>query len=138
MRKILILNLVLFGLALACADDTEAESGQQSNTLIGTWRLTEIMADPGDGSGTFTPVTSSRSLTFNKDGSFTCNGDICTFGAQAGNATTGTYTLADSTWQSPFCADPGFKYTFKLNGDTLILNYVCIEPCRAKYLKTNS
>ena len=35
---------------------------------LGTWRLIEVRADPGDGSGTFQPVISSKTVTFETNG----------------------------------------------------------------------
>ena len=44
-------------------------------------------------------------------------------------STSGVYSLEGSTLSLPNCN----KLNFEINGDELIINYPCIEPCRLKY-----
>ena len=38
-----------------------------SSAVVGTWKLTEVLADPGDGSGTFYTVSSNKNLIFEEE-----------------------------------------------------------------------
>lgn len=103
--------------------------------LIGNWRLIEILGDPGDGSGVFTPVDSNKIITFEEGGTISSNGDLCDMSMNTNTPTTGTYSETDMTFNSSDCTNPGFNYTFEQTGNTIIIDYPCIEPCRAKFRK---
>jgi hypothetical protein len=62
MKKIFIL-LFCAGILLACneSDDYDPE-------LTGKWKLAEVLADPGDGSGTFHKVSSKKHWNFTQTG----------------------------------------------------------------------
>jgi len=127
MKKALLLLLVP-ALTLSCT--------KTNSELVGKWRLVEILADPGDGSGVFHPVSSKKVLEFYSDGTLKSNGAICFMGVESDVPSTGTYSLADSTILGEKCKDNPRKITFEKKGTTLILNFPqCFEPCRAKYRK---
>ncbi len=117
---------MITGLLSAACSKNKAE-------LVGRWRLVEILADPGDGSGRFHPVSSDKILEFYSDGIVKSNGRICNMSVSADSPSSAKYSLIDSTITSPDCTYLPFKITFKQIGDTLIVNYPCIEPCREKY-----
>lgn len=51
------------------------QKSDQENSLIGKWKLTETLADPGDGSGKWQSVKNSSSYLFlNADGTVSGNG----------------------------------------------------------------
>ena len=129
MKKILIV-LFLLGFGYACSKDED-----DNPELIGTWKLTEVLADPGDGSGTFHQVSSNKMLEFRTDGTITSNGSICEMSIESGSPSTGTYSLSDSTITSPDCEDSVIKIKFEKEGSSLIVYYPCIEGCMAKYKK---
>lgn len=104
-----------------------------TNPILGTWELKEILADPGDGSGKFNPVNSNKKLTFNKDGSLTSNGSICNMSIESSVSSNGTYNETNATINASNCQNFTIKY--EVTGNTLILNYQCIESCKAKYYK---
>ena len=116
-------------LAVSCNDNDNI----QNNAINGSWRLTEVLSDPGDGSGTFSPVVSSKTINFSNDGTLTCNGDICNMTSEASVVTTGTYTSAQNTINADCFGD--YTYTYTISGNTLIINYPCIEPCKAKFVR---
>ena len=128
-----LLLFALIGFVFSCTNDDSNNSSEQD--LIGTWKLTETLADPGDGSGVFTTVTSEKNIQFFNDGTVTSNGSICDMSIQSDNASDGTFSITDSTINSPECFNSGFNITFELTSTFLILNYPCIEPCRAKFIK---
>ena len=128
MNNILLLLLVVVaGLTPSCS--------KTNSNLIGRWKLVETLADPGDGSGTFRRVSSNKTLEFHSDGKLTSNGEICSISNETGSPSTGRFSLADSTIVGDNCRDLYRKITFEKHGKILILNFPCIEPCRAKFKK---
>lgn len=104
------------------------------SSLISEWGLIEILADPGDGSGTFQSVESDKIIEFHDNGTITSNGPICFMSINTTTPSSGTFSLIDSTITASECiAD--LKIKFEHNDDILIINYPCIEPCRAKFEK---
>jgi hypothetical protein len=103
------------------------------DSLTGTWQLKEVLMDPGNGSGVFTAVSSDKNLVFNTNGNVNSNGVICDMSIESNTSTAGTYSEIDSTIISTTCPNLILKY--EVSGDTLILIYPCIEPCKAKYIK---
>ncbi len=101
--------------------------------LVGTWKLKEILADPGDGSGKFMAVTSDKQLTFDNNGKVTCNGAICYLTTQSNKSSSGTYDETNSTITSADCQKYNVKY--ELTGNTLILFYPFYEAFQAKFIK---
>lgn len=134
MKKIITLLLVLTAVVACKNEDGPYE------LIVGTWQLAEVLADPGDGSGVYEPVTSDKKLTFYSDGTFIANQDMC---GSIGNSTTdlvsGTYDLNDSTLTLLNCPVQGSeepqKLDFDLEGTSLTISYPCIEPCGEKYEK---
>lgn len=126
----LFLSVFLFA---AC----EKDDATPASDLSGTWQLVEVMADPGDGSGTFEPVDSDRTITFGANGAYTATGDLCTFGTTADSATSGIFWPEDQNVEPAGCisAAPRSGITYAFEGEALILSYPCIEPCQQKYRK---
>lgn len=126
---VLILAGVLL-ILLSC--EKEEKQVQPESTSAKYYELEALLMDPGDGSGTFEPVSSSRMISLYPNGTLTANGDLCQMDTTAVNTVNGTYSLNDSTLVVPGCD----TLSFDLTDSTLIINYRCIEPCRAKYRKT--
>lgn len=129
MKKILTL-LLCAEVVLACSEKEDYDS-----ELTGRWKLTEMLADPGDGSGTFQTVSSEKILEFHADRTISSNGSICQMSADSDSPSTGTYTLPDSTITSAGCSDLPIKISFRKTGSQLLLFYPCIEGCISKYEK---
>lgn len=132
MKKLILLLCAFAFLSSCSSDDDDADTNTE---LVGEWKLIEVLADPGDGSGTFSAVESEKKIRFHQDGTITSNGTICDLSIEANNSTSGTYSLVDSTFKSPYCYDSEFNYQFEHNGNTLIIIYPCFEGCMAKYRK---
>ena len=129
MKKVLFI-LIIIGIIFSCNKDVG------SNTeLIGDWKLIEVLADPGDGSGTFNSVDSEKIITFKSGGIITSNGNMCDMSLNSNNQTSGTYSSSELTFNSADCDNPDYNFTFEKKGNILIINYPCIEPCQAKYIK---
>jgi hypothetical protein len=125
-----ILLLLLLNLLISCnKNDQELTPA----SLIGTWKLTEMLQDPGDGSGTFQPVNSSKKIVFINSDQVTSNGILCDMSINSDTFTTGSYSETTKTINPSDCQN--LTINFELNANSLILSYRCIEGCRAKYIK---
>lgn len=131
MKKSIIL-LFLVGILFSCSNIVE-ETSVTPPQLVGTWKLKEILFDPGDGSGTFQSVNSNKTLIFDTTGNVTSNGLICDMSIGTNASSIVTYSEANSTINSSNC--PNLTLNYELIADTLVIIYPCIEPRKAKYSK---
>lgn len=132
MKKLTPLLFLLIAINISCGKDNETTA---DNDLIGTWKLTEILSDPGDGSGTYNPVESNRILTFNTNGSVTSNGSFCNMGIETGTWDSANWSLSDSSITVSDCYTDQFSIRFELSENIIELYYPCIEPCGMKFVK---
>src|SRR6266540_1811392 len=130
MKKVLLI-LTITGVVSACSKNDD----NKTTDLTGTWKLTEVLADPGDGSGTFHSVSSEKTIEFQSNGTVASNGSICDLSVESGSSSSGTYSLSDSTINSPNCPATPLKIRFHKKGTTLTISYPCDEACIAKYIK---
>jgi hypothetical protein len=130
-------NLALFAIIalLTTLSSCNKERCGFGDGLIGKWVLIEELMDPGDGSGTFQPITSDKVVEFKNDGTFDANGDMCGLSNQSdGTNHTGTYDTATETFSPNNCMSMApMSYQYKLDGNYLILTYPCICGCQQKY-----
>lgn len=104
--------------------------------IVDEWKLVEELMDPGDGSGTFQSVASTKKITFYSNGTFASNGEMCSMTNQSGSNHDGDYVTSTGTINPDNCASTqplGITYT--LDVDTLILHYPCFEGCAQKYYR---
>ena len=103
--------------------------------LTGKWKLSETLADPGDGSGQWRKVTieSNEYIIFGADGKLSGNAfkDYSTYVVQ--DSTTLKFTKPDGvTYQN---------YSFKLQGGALSMSpagpIMCIEACGIRFKKVD-
>lgn len=131
MKRLFIIILV-FVVITSCKKTDE----NKNTDLIGKWKMTEVLMDPGDGSGTFHSVGSNKTLEFFADGTITSNGSLCTNSIETNFPDTGTFSLSDSTITSTQCYDDlPLKIRFLHKGEVLTIWYPCIEPCGARFRK---
>ena len=130
--KKLIGILITVGILFSCNNDDDSNSNTE---LTGNWKLIEVLLDPGDGSGTFSSIESEKIITFESGGIITSNGNLCDMSINSDNQTSGTYSNSESTFNSADCNNPDYNFTFEQNESILIINYPCIEPYQAKYIK---
>ncbi len=130
--KKLLLCLWLATLASSClkSDDTEPIP-----ELIGTWKLVAVYNDPGDGSGDYVTVESSKVLTFKTSNVLTSNGTICNMSITSDAATTGTYSITDGVITATDCEVSHSSIRFSIKGANLVVSYPCIEGCLSKFVK---
>src|SRR4051812_23907892 len=116
MMKYFITLFLLFVL-IACTKS----SNKALSSLIGRWKLTETLVDPGDGSGTWMPATTNYIIQFNNDSTAYENPvnpyrNINKYSIT--NDSTLTLFYSNGTSQSLY---------FKIQDNTLTLTGGCIE-----------
>jgi hypothetical protein len=127
MKNMLILSLFIS--FLSCQKSHELCN---SNDLIGTWQLIEVLSDPGDGSGIYQSVESDWIISFSSDGSFYSNQKLCNGNNENTEEEMGSYNTVDQLINNVSCS---FDVGYELNGPNLILRYPCREPCGQKFVK---
>ena len=134
MKVIKVLGVaIVFFLAASCNQENEQEG------LVSKWHLIEQLMDPGDGSGTFQPVTSDKTLSFFEDGTFCSqNGSVCIGDLwSGGESSSGTYSETSMTMDVSDCTGGHVPLSYEMDGGFLVLNYACIKACREKYEQIN-
>jgi len=141
MKKVALILLAIF--LFSCTSDDNKPTDETG--LIGKWKLIEQLADPGDGSGTFQPISSERVIEFFSDGTVSVNGNLCFMTSEVGKTVTGTYMkTSDNNSDTQFdgeiipnsCSSRSAKVYFDLpSSGSLILWYLCIEGCGQKFTK---
>lgn len=133
-----IIFLLSISLALSACDKTDPIN-DPFNELVGTWQLTEVLADPGDGSGVYRPFSSQKMITFAADGTYTSTGLLCSLNPSDETRTGGTYNLEDSSLIATNChfgaSEEAVPIPFEIRDGALFLSFPCIEPCGEKYQK---
>nr|WP_321245033.1 hypothetical protein [uncultured Psychroserpens sp.] len=132
MKNIGVLIVMVFSL-IACSDNDNAKSADAE--LLGTWKLSEIYSDPGDGSGDFASVDSEKTISFLSNGTVNSNANLCFIFSEIGQSSTGTYSETDMTIIISDCNLNPATVFFEIDGSNLILSYACIEACQEKYIK---
>ncbi|MCB0754507.1 MAG: hypothetical protein H6602_02955 [Flavobacteriales bacterium] len=127
--KIIISSITVMAFLSACNTENQNEG------LVSKWHLIEQLMDPGDGSGTFQPVTSDKTISFFEDGTVSsANGSICIGEVWSGaSSSLGTYSETTMIIDVDNCTGGHVPLSYEMDGNYLILNYACIEPCREKY-----
>ena len=130
----LFLLILFFIFAFKCSDDDTPVA--ENNGLIGKWKLTEYLADPGDGSGKWQKVTdeNSETIEFHADGRFT---QIKGSGISS-VPFFDSYKILDEKRleMGPIdkSSSPHIWYYSNLSATELTIGYGCIEACNGKYV----
>ena len=135
MKKFVIIIMTCL-IATSCSNDDDKNAADKPE-LLGNWKLIEIYADPGDGSGDFIEVESDKTISFEANDIVESNGNLCLFYSDAGEPSTGTYSEEDGTITVGTCGIIVSSTTFEIVDENLILSYLCIEACQEKYIKVN-
>ncbi|MFC7357503.1 lipocalin family protein [Jejudonia soesokkakensis] len=133
MKKLSLLLLLSIFIVSCASEDKTLEF--TADNLIGTWKLVEAYADPGDGSGTYQPVTNGYTFTLNSDGTFTSE--------RISECESGTYSIQENA-KLVFQFDCEnyseiFVDTAKFDGSKLVTSplspIVCTDGCGNKFKK---
>jgi len=107
-------------------------SDKTSSSLVGRWKLTETLADPGDGSGTWMPATADYIIQFNKD-STAYENPVNPY------RNVNRYSVSnDSTLTLFYSNGTSFNFYFKIESSTLTIMGGCIEACGTRYKRTDA
>lgn len=140
MKKRFILLLVSTLLSCASAlEETPPVNLTGNAGLVGTWKLVEYLADPGNGRGTYQPVNGrfTEIVEFRADGRFIGTTDLGLSQAQRFEY----YKVIDGQrieliYKTNTANRPTQIWWYSdLTASTLTLSYGCIEPCRGKYVR---
>lgn len=127
------LFLLIITVFIGC-DDEDLDPSE----IVGTWRITEELLDPGDGSGVFMPVTDGKTVQFFSDNTYTASGSTCTLTSTQGQGSSGIYDPVEMRLTPANCGGQvQFYIGYELKDDFLFLYYPCIEPCAQKLVKVN-
>lgn len=133
MAKILLLIAFLSAiLFFACSKKAYTRAG--NSALVGKWKLVETLADPGDGSGQWQPVDTTKRylIKLNDDNSIESN-------AYPGLGGLKEYNIVnDSTVIFIYANDTKFTHFYKINDSSLTLTGGCIEACGSKFTRIGS
>ena len=135
MKKYILL-LTFASFFVSCSED----SGRKSETadILGNWKLTEILIDPGDGSGTFEPYPENRTLEFLPNGKIFSNYHMCDITSNiVENVSYLGYYSADGNIIETECFVEGQNITYELVDGKLILHYPSYEGYSLKFVKVN-
>lgn len=126
-------QVILFLLVLSsCSQNSEIDS----TVLVGRWKLIERLVDPGDGSGTYQPVSGNSYIDFFADGTFTANTPMCPIDQANNQPSSGTYDSVSLILSFNNCSS--FVISYEISGNNLILHPPCFEDCGSKYIKISS
>jgi hypothetical protein len=127
--------LVLLNFVISCSKESSPKS--ESPDILGAWKVTEILIDSGDGSGTFEPYPEDWTLYFNTDGYVGTEFSLCdpTFHASEGTSYGFRYIADENRIVTNGCHDGDFMLTYHLNGDSLILHYPGDETRDYKFVR---
>jgi len=139
--KNLFFVLCIVGIMYSCSSDNNI----RNNPLTGTWKLSEINNDPGDGSGTIHAVQSDKVLEFGTDNKVSSNGDVYANTIDADLPSSGLYKFNDGSAtegiiissEKDFSMSSSISIRFEVSGKILYVYYPCMEGCTAKYKKIN-
>ena len=124
--------LTVFFFMISCSsDETEITD------LVGSWRLTEQLSDPGNGSGEFIEVESIKTITFKSDGNFESNGTMCNMNIFADEQSSGNYNTTSKIIYPDACMALSYSIDYFIEDNKLFLSYPCIELCQQKYTKND-
>lgn len=131
MKNLLLITLIVL-IVTSCSDDDNVH-----NSVVGTYQLTAIFADPGDGSVEFDPVESERKISLYSDSTFLANFSFCNgLSTEAIGNSKGTFSSSELTFEED-CNNsiPSNKLLIDFTESELIISYSCFEGCSEKYTK---
>ncbi|PIB36886.1 hypothetical protein BFP72_16490 [Reichenbachiella sp. 5M10] len=134
---------ILFIACLTTLFSCKEESQETPNhsRLAGDWQLTERLADPGDGSGTFQPTSQYLILHIDTDDTYSLEGSLCSFG-DFNTKSTGTFRAEELKIYPDDCPEtsivPDYGLPYTLEGNQLTIYLLCIEGCGYRFEKLSS
>ncbi len=130
MKHTLLFLILSIAVIFNACDKTQMES-DGNNSLIGKWKLIETLADPGDGSGKWTPVAANYNSTIK----INADNTIETTGQEFSSVK--SYRVVDSEKvEITFTNNTStINYRYKVANSILEINPPCIEACGLRYVR---
>ena len=122
-------TLIVVILFFSCSDD---DHDCPDNEFVGSWKLIEVLADPGDGSGTFLPIESTRTLTFKNNGIISTNTSLCNPYSDE-IRTSGTYDILEKKIHTNCEGTNIATIFFRMENEHLILDFFSLEGYSQKF-----
>lgn len=125
--------IFLFATITSCSTTFNSPADLDTKEITGEWQLTEVLADPGDGSGTWQTLENGRILEFDEEGIVYSSTSFC-YGEEINEA---SYETSEKMISSN-CADRNVMLRYELKEGSLIVyphNPRCTEACGSKYTK---
>ncbi|MEO7802262.1 MAG: lipoprotein [Ginsengibacter sp.] len=111
-------TILLFAALLTSCSKNLSKTG-----LVGKWKLTESLMDPGDGSGQWTSPSEKTIIEFTNSGLIKYE-----------NKQSDNYKVtSDSTMELLSGSSSTINYRYKVDVDKLYMRPPCIEACGEKY-----
>lgn len=133
MKSYLLIFFPVLFLSCSSDDNFVVDYLPTNNSL---WQLEATLFDPGDGSGTFTPVQSDRTLAFEAN-RIISNGPFCSLMAPAGPEEEAVYGRDETEVIAAPCSNMSDSLLLILMyeeaTDRLMLDLGCNEPCQLRY-----
>lgn len=124
---------MLIGFLVSCNSDNQEKSTPE---LTGTWKLIEVLADPGDGSGAFKAVRSNKTIEFKSNGTIVTNTSLCDPYSDEIKSS-GSFNLVNHSIITN-CQNPNIATIyFELKNDYLLLHYLSNEGYSQKFQRSN-
>ena len=122
---------VLFFLTISIGFFACEKKAVEGNVVEGRWKLTEYLADPGDGSGKWMPANSDNPsyIEFKGGGSLVFT-PLNVYGSDH-------YQIVNDSLMIFLRGVEKFQFRYQLSGKMLILYPPCIEQCGSKYIKVD-
>ncbi|WP_299221811.1 hypothetical protein [uncultured Aquimarina sp.] len=131
MKKYTFLFLIPLLFVFSCSSDDDTIVNPD---LLGKWQLIEQLVDPGDGSGTFQPISSDLELEFLEEGILeVSNGSLCSLAIDSEGNSTESYSIDENTIN--VTCDTPISIGFEIKEGSLFLYHSCIEACGQRYQK---
>ncbi|KAA8486838.1 hypothetical protein BDE36_1088 [Arcticibacter tournemirensis] len=133
MKTLSYVLLTLISVITLSCERGDGPDGLDRTALLGKWRLSESLADPGDGSGRWKPVDeeySKKIVEFKRNGKLggTAFGDLNQYVIK--DSVTITFLKANKKEQ---------EYWYSIKDDTLAMGPTwpthCLEPCGMRFVK---
>ncbi|MEO9021900.1 MAG: hypothetical protein ABI237_04245 [Ginsengibacter sp.] len=121
MRKVLLLVIVAVAFS-ACKKDF------QNNGIIGKWKLTRFLADPGDGSGTWQPADLFKPQYLE----FTADGMLIYSPTNPNNLE--RYNVTSDSTMIFSRNNEDLSIGYHVAGNILTIHFPCFEPCGLEYI----
>lgn len=135
MKRCSLIFAVIFTV-LFCSCKKSDEISTDPLELVGQWKLTEVYADIGDGTGKFRKIEGKKILEFTKEGQVkSTNGDLCSINSYSSANESSNFEIKEmyGGLNKIVLEKCETEMSFEIKADELTLYYNCFEGCGEKF-----